>query len=137
MKSKKFFFTTGLIGIVVVVVSSTLLFVKNSFGSNVFSSNADRGCVPYNIFVNKGDVSYSVKITWSTKKECVGFIEYGNQRDSLNLIGVDQKNKVKSKTHEVVLEELLTTQRYYFLINSADTTYGFNGTAIDFSLKNL
>lgn len=137
MKSKKFFFITGLVGVIIVGFSSTLLFVKNSFGSNIFSSNGDRGCVPYNIFVNKGDASYSVKITWSTKNECVGFVEYGSQRDSLDLVGIDQKNKVKSKSHEVVLEQLLTTQRYYFIINSADTTYGYNGAAIDFSLANL
>lgn len=136
MKSKKFFFITGAIGVVLIGLASTLLFVKNSFGSNIFSSS-DRGCVPYNIFVSKGNADYSVKIVWSTLNECVGFVQYGSQRDSINLVGVDQKYKVKSKSHEVVLEKLLTTQKYYFLINSDDVAYGYNGTAIDFSLANL
>jgi hypothetical protein len=78
-----------------------------------------------------------VNITWSTKKECVGFVQYGSQRENMNSVAVDQKNKVKSKTHEVTIEKLLTTQKYYFLVNSDDTSYGYNGTALDFSLKDL
>jgi hypothetical protein len=137
MKSNnKFFIITGIFGLVLVVVSSCLIFVKNSFGFDVFASS-NRDCVPYNVFVSKGDNNYSVDISWSTRKDCVGFIQYGNQRDSLNSVAIDQKNKVKSNAHEVIVDDLLTSEKYYFLVNSDDVAYGYNGSAIDFSIKNL
>ncbi len=136
MKRSRLFLITGFLGLFIVGIATTLLFVKNTFGSDILAT-AKKDCVPYNIFVSKGEQEYSTKIVWSTRKECVGFVQYGSQRDSLNSIAVDQKNAVKSKTHEVVLEKLLTTQKYYFLVNSEDITYGYNGTALDFSLKDL
>jgi len=136
MKKSRLFIITGFLGLFIVGIATTLIFVKNTFGSDILAT-AKKDCVPYNIFVAKGAQEYSVNITWSTKKECVGFVQYGSQRDSLDLVIVDQKNKVKSKSHEVVIEKLLTTQKYYFLVNSDNTAYGYNGTALDFSIKTL
>lgn len=136
MRSSKLFIITAFLGLFIVGITSSLLFVRNTFGSDIFAL-AKKDCVPYNIFVEKGAQEYSTQITWSTKKECVGFVQYSSQRDNLNLVAIDQKNKVKSKTHEVVIEKLLTTQKYYFLINSDNVAYGYNGTALDFSLENL
>jgi len=136
MKRTKIFLITGFLGIFLVGLSLSLLFVKNTFGSNIFAS-LKRDCVPYNIFIDKGDAEYTVVIKWSTKKECVGFVQYGSVRDNLTSVGVDQTNKVRSKSHEVKLEKLLTTQRYYFLINSEEVAYGYNGKSLDFSLSEL
>ena len=136
MKRSRLFVITGFLGLFIVGIATTLLFVKNTFGSDILATEK-KDCVPYNIFVEKGEQEYSVKVSWSTKKECLGFVQYGSQRDSLNLVVVDQKNKVKAKTHEVVIEKLLTTQKYYFLVNSDDIAYGYNGTALDFSIKDL
>jgi len=136
MKKSNVFLITGFLGLFIVGIATTLLFVRNTFGADIFATS-EKDCVPYNIFVAKGSQEYSVKITWSTKKECVGFVQYGSQRDSLNLVIVDQKNEVRSKSHEVEIEKLLTTQKYYFLVNSDNMTYGYNGTALDFSIKDL
>lgn len=136
MKRTKIFLITGFLGIFLVGISLSLLFVKNTFGSNIFAS-LKRDCVPYNIFIEKGDTEYIAVIRWSTKKECVGFVQYGSVRDNLSSVGVDQTNKVRSKSHEVKLEKLLTTQRYYFLINSDEVAYGYNGKSLDFSLSDL
>ncbi len=136
MKRTKIFLITGFFGIFIVGLSLSLLFVKNTFGSNIFAS-LKRDCVPYNIFIEKGEQEYTAIVKWSTKKECVGFVQYGDNRDNLVMVGVDQTNKVRSKTHEVKLEKLLTTQRYYLLINSDEVTYGYNGKALDFSLADL
>ena len=136
MKRTKIFLITGFLGIFLVGLSLSLLFVKNTFGSNIFAS-LKRDCVPYNIFIDKGDAEYTVVIKWSTKKVCVGFVQYGSVRDNLTSVGVDQTNKVRSKSHEVKLEKLLTTQRYYFLINSEEVAYGYNGKSLDFSLSEL
>lgn len=136
MKKSKLFLITGILGLFIVGIATTLIFVKNTFGSDLFAVEK-KDCVPYNIFVEKGEQEYAVKITWSTKKDCVGFIQYGSQRDGLNQVAIDQENKVKSKTHEIVVEQLLSTQKYYFLVNSDDVAYGYNGTALDFSIQNL
>ena len=136
MKRTSVFLITGFLGVFMIGISLSMLFVKNTFGFNIFSSS-ERACIPYNIFVEKGRDDYSVVIKWNTKKDCVGFVQYGEQRDYLNLVAIDQVNRVKSKTHEVAIEKLLTTQRYYFLVNSEDVSYGYNGKALDFSLQNL
>ncbi len=136
MLNKKYFILTGFIGIILVGISSGLLFVRNTFGSDIFASS-EKNCIPYNVFVEKGSSEYSVQISWNTRKECLGFVQYGSNRDDLDLVSVDMENKAKSKVHTVVIEKLLTTQRYYFLINSEDKAYGYNGSALDFSLKNL
>jgi hypothetical protein len=136
MRRNKVFLITGVFGLVLVVVSCTLIFVKNTFGFDIFSLS-NRDCVPYNVFVTKGDNDYSVNISWSTRKECVGFIQYGSQRDGLNSVAVDQVNKVKSKSHLVSITTLLTSQKYYYLVNSDDVAYGFNGSALDFSISSL
>ncbi len=136
MKRTKVFLITGFLGIFLVGLSLSLLFVKNTFGSDIFAS-LKKDCVPYNIFIEKGEQDYMAVIKWNTKKECVGFVQYGNQRDNLNLVAVDQINKVRSKTHEVKIEKLLTSQKYYLLINSDEVAYGYNGKALDFSLEGL
>ena len=136
MKKSRLFIITGFFGLFLVGIATTLIFVKNTFGSDILATSK-KDCVPYNIFVAKADQEYAVKISWSTKKECMGFVQYGGQRETLNSIGIDQKNPVQSKEHEVVLEKLLTTQKYYFLVNSDNTAYGYNGTALDFLLKEL
>jgi len=136
MKRTKIFLITGVLGIIMVGISLSLLFVKNTFGAGIFNS-FKRDCVPYNIFVEKGEDDFSVNIKWSTRKECVGFVQYGSQRDNLGSVAIDQVNKVRSKTHEVNIQKLLTTQKYYFLVISDDVSYGYSGKAIDFSLENL
>ncbi len=136
MKRTKIFLITGVLGIIMVGISLSLLFVKNTFGAGIFNS-FKRDCVPYNIFVGKGEDDFSVNIKWSTRKECVGFVQYGSQRDNLGSVAIDQVNKVRSKTHEVNIQKLLTTQKYYFLVISDDVSYGYSGKAIDFSLENL
>lgn len=134
--SRKTFILTGVLGIFLIGISLALLFVKNTFGSNVFSVT-NKGCVPYNLFVEKGSNDYSVKISWNTKDECVGFIQYGSDRGDLDLVGVDLTNKAKSKVHTVTLDKLLTTQKYYYLVNSDEQGYGYNGSALDFSINDL
>jgi hypothetical protein len=136
MKRTRVFLITGFLGIFLVGLSLSLMFVKRTFGSSIFALPKS-DCIPYNIFIEKGEQEYTAIIKWSTKKECVGFVQYGNQRDNLNLVAVDQINKVRSRTHEVKIEKLLTSQKYYFLINSDEVAYGYNGKALDFSLGSL
>ena len=134
--TKKIFMILGVVSFLVTILSSVMLFVKEANSMDLVGY-IKRDCVPYNVFVEKGQKEYSVKISWITKGECVGFILYGNSSNSLDLVAVDLTNKAKSMKHEVVLENILSSERYYFLINSGEKSYGSNGSPVIFSSDSL
>jgi hypothetical protein len=133
---RKTFFIIGAISIVVVSVISVLLVTKSVVGFDI-AGVSERDCVPYNVFILKGENDFSVDITWSTKAECVAFVLYGRDRSNLDMVAVDLVNKNKSRDHIVTLDQLLTTEVYYFLINSQEQAYGNNGVPLEFILENL
>ena len=126
----------GLIGIVSISFSSVLLLTRNVVGFDVIGISS-RDCVPYNVFIEKGEKDYSVEIKWSTKAECIGFVQYGRDRSNLDMVAVDLTNKSKSKEHTVSIGQLLSSEIYYFLINSQEQAYGNNGVPLEFILGNL
>lgn len=134
--TKKIFMILGVVSFLVTILSSVMLFVKEANSMDLVGY-IKRDCVPYNVFVEKGEKEYSAKISWITKGECVGFILYGNSSNSLDLVAVDLTNKAKSMKHEVVLENILSSERYYFLINSGEKSYGSNGSPVTFSSDSL
>ena len=134
--SKNVFIILGVVSFVVTILSSVMLFVKEASSMDLVGY-IRRDCVPYNVFVQKGEKDYSVKISWSTKADCVGFVLYGNNSTSLDLVAVDLTNKAKSINHEVVLESILSAESYYFLINSGEKSYGSSGSPIIFSSDSL
>lgn len=134
--SKNVFVILGVVSFVVTVLSSVMLFVKEASSMDLVGY-IKRDCVPYNVFVQKGEKDYSVKISWSTKADCIGFVLYGNSSNSLDLVAVDLTNKAKSMNHEVVLEGILSAESYYFLINSGEKSYGSNGSPVIFSFDSL
>ena len=105
--NKKLFTVIVVLTVVMVSVSVFLLLKKNvvSFDS-LFVSQSD--CTPYNLFVTKGENEFSVKIVWETKGKCLGFVQYGTNRNSLDRVGIDLIYGYRSQEHEVVLEKLLT-----------------------------
>jgi len=127
-----------IIFLVVILVSSSvfLLFKKNVGGfDSLFVSQGD--CTPFNLFVAKGVEEFSAKITWKTKGKCMGFVQYGLNRDSLDKVGLDFISGYRSQDHEVLIEKLLTKERYYYLINSNGQGYGNNGRPLELVLMNL
>ncbi|HCC67798.1 TPA: hypothetical protein DEP90_01120 [Patescibacteria group bacterium] len=94
------------------------------------------GCVPYNVSLSKGEDDYQVVIDWMTSDECLGYVVYGDDRGSLDLVSIDVGN-LSSKRHTVVIDKLLNTRNYYFLINSGDVNYGDSGIPLSFSLSSL
>lgn len=137
--NKTFFYILLSFSILTVLVSGLWLllnFIHPS--SNILgTSTQNEDCVPYNVFIKKGEKDYSVDIEWSTKEECVGFVQYGKERDSLNMVVVDLVSSSKSREHRVTIEQLLTSEKYYFLINSGEQGYGYNGIPLDFNISNL
>jgi hypothetical protein len=132
----KTFYISGGLAILLIFVSSVLLISRNIVTLDILGMSSN-DCVPYNVFVRKGEKNYSVNISWSTKEECVGFVQYGRGRDNLDMVGIDIVNTRKSTEHSVNLEQLLTTETYYFLINSQEQAYGSNGVPLEFVLEEL
>lgn len=132
----RIFYITGIISVLIVFTSSILLVTTSVIGFD-FSGIMGRDCVPYNVFLEKGSNEYSVSVRWSTKGQCVGFVQYGNERKNLDMVVVDLTNEHKSKEHQVEIKNLLSEESYFFLINSQDQAYGNNGIPLEFSLKNF
>lgn len=135
-RKRKTFYIIGAISIVVISIVSVLLVTRNVVGFDV-AGVSEGDCVPFNVFVMKGDNDFSAEIAWSTKAECIGFVLYGKDRGNLDMVAVDLVNKNKSKVHLVSLDQLLTSEVYYFLINSGEQAYGKNGIPLEFVLENL
>lgn len=136
MINKKIFYITGGVSVLVVFFASIILVTRSVVGFDLggFSS---RDCVPYNVFISKGDNDHTAVIEWSTKGSCVGFVQYGRERGSLDLVAIDVENESKAKSHVVQLEGLLSKEVYFFLINSQEQAYGNNGIPLEFSLMDL
>ena len=132
---KKLFILIG-ISIFLIAISSIVLITSNVIGFDILGTSTN-DCVPYNVFVRKGEKNFSVDIVWSTKGECVGFVQYGRNRDNLDMVAVDILNITKSREHSVTMEQLLTIEVYYFLINSQEQAYGNNGVPLEFVLEKL
>jgi hypothetical protein len=136
MNRKNIFYILGLIGILSISFSSVLLLTKNVVGFDVIGVSS-RDCVPYNVFIERAEKDHTVNIKWSTKAECIGFVQYGRDRSNLDMVAVDLTNKSKSKEHIVSIGQLLSSEIYYFLINSQEQAYGNNGVPLEFILGNL
>ena len=131
MKSKWF---------VVFGVFATLGIIVSVF---VFKSSASKdsinieGCTPYNVEISKTDDENSVKISWKSKSDCSGYILYGKEIKGLDMVGIDLKNDVLSKEHEIILNNLVSTKTYYFTIISNGVSYGKEGLPLQFSITSL
>jgi hypothetical protein len=135
-RNKKRLYIAGISLIVMIGIVSIFLVTRNAADFDI-AGVSERDCVPYNVFVMKGEEDFSVDIEWSTKAECVGFVIYGRDRGNLDMVVVDRVNKSQSKEHIVTLEQLLTTESYYFLINSQEQVYGNEGVPLEFILEEL
>lgn len=136
MSSKRIFIIIAVVSFILVSISSLLLLKKNVGGfDSLFTSQND--CTPYNLVVEKGDEEFSVRIIWQTRGKCLGFVQYGLDRSDLDRVGMDLNNVGRSEHHEVVIEKLLTKQKYFYLINSDKKGYGNNGAPLEFILGDL
>jgi len=122
----------GAIGILGLVIS---VFVFKSSASK--DSVNIEGCTPYNVEIGKTDTESSVKITWKSKEECSGYLLYGKEMKGLEMVGVDLKNEIQSKEHEVLINSLVSSKTYFFTIISNGVSYGKDGLPLQFSITSL
>ncbi|MDD2270176.1 MAG: hypothetical protein PHG60_01150 [Candidatus Dojkabacteria bacterium] len=118
---------------ILVVLVLLTVFVFKARGSNQIELVT--GCVPYNVSI-KREGEYKGVVEWYTTDECLGYINYGNDRGSLSFIALDSEN-ISAKQHSVVIENLLPSRNYFFVINSGDKAYGNKGVPLSFSLSSL
>lgn len=135
-KRKKTFYIVS-VAVFFTIAAFVAFWVTNNAVSFDIAGATERDCVPYNVFVMRGENDFSVNIEWSTRAECVGFVLYGRDRGNLDMVAVDLVNKTRSTEHIVTLDQLLTTEVYYFLINSQEQLYGNNGVPLQFVLEEL
>ena len=131
MKSN-WFIILGVVGILGIVIS---VFVFKSSASK--DSITIEGCTPYNVNIGKTDQENSVKISCKSKEDCSGYLLYGKEMRGLDMVGVDLKNEVQSKEHEIVLNSLVSSKMYYFTIISNGISYGKEGLPLQFSITSL
>jgi len=102
----------------------------------VLVSRRTPSCIPVNVFLSKkGD--NVVEISWETKDSCLGYVLYGESSYEIERVAINPENLEKSREHEVTINNLLSTNSYYFIIVSDEQPYGNNGKAIAFSLKDI
>jgi len=112
-------------------ISGCLLFLLGGIGV-ILISKGSSSCMPINIFLSKeGD--NIVRISWETKDSCLGYVLYGDSSYEIERVAVNPKNLEKSRKHEVIVPNLLSTNTYYFIVVSDELPYGKNGKAIAFS----
>lgn len=136
MSSNKIFYILGCFSIFLITVSSVLMIRNTVVGFDILGST-NRNCSPYNVFVKRGEKDFSVDISWHTKGDCLGFVMYGKDRYNLDMVAVDVVNSRSSRFHTVTMEKILTSDVYYFVINSQDQPYGNNGVPLEFTLGDL
>lgn len=119
--------------VVLIVFSLLSVFVYKAKGSN--EGDLIGECTPYNVIITK-EGEYQAVIEWSTNEECLGYINYGDQRDRLDFIAIDSED-LSSHKHKVVIDKLVPSKSYFFIINSGDKSYGNRGVPLSFSLFSL
>lgn len=120
-------------GSMVMFLGILTVFVFKARGS--IDRDTVSGCVPYNVEISRED-EFRAAIKWSTTEECLGYVSYGSSRNKLDFIGVNNE-ELSSNQHRVVIDKLLPSQTYFFIINSGDKSYGNKGVPLSFSLSSL
>jgi hypothetical protein len=122
-----------ILSIVLVILGVSTVFVFKARGSD------DRvlvtGCVPFNVSISRGE-EYQAIIEWSTEDECLGYVMYGDDRSNLDYIAID-RNDISSMNHSVIIDRLLPSKNYFFLIYSGENSFGNKGIPLSFSLSSL
>jgi len=119
--------------VLLLMLGVSTLFVFKARGSN--GRDLVSGCVPYNVSISRGG-EYQAVIEWYTEEECLGYVMYGVDRSNLEYIAID-RDEISSKSHQVIIEKLLPSHTYLFLIYSGENSYGNKGLPLSFSLSSL
>lgn len=123
MRTKKI---PTIIGVIILVLSVAAGVLMVQF-RQVFRLGASGDTTPKNVRVsNITDSSFSV--SWTTDANTSGFVNYGENQNSISQI-VEDQNSTTSFTHSVNLTNLKPQAQYFFKINSGGNSYDNSGTA--------
>lgn len=98
------------------------------------ASEEIEACQPYNLSVEDVTTDSAI-IKWKTKDECMGFIKYGQDKGSLELLALAENNLTRTRDYTVKLTSLIPKTRYYYKIVSSQVEYGISGVALSIETK--
>jgi hypothetical protein len=123
MKRSRIPTIAGLLIIVIGLVAGIYL-VR---GTTYFKPQASEETSPKDVRItNISDSSFTV--TWTTVANTEGFVNWGDNENSLNRLDKDEISE-KGSTHSVTISGLDEDTTYYFKINSSSVDYDNNGIA--------
>ena len=115
-----------IIGVILLIVGlgAGVLLVQNR---QIFRLGATQESLPKDVRItNITDTSFTV--SWTTEREVLGFISWGDNENSLNRTEEDEVG-TSSVTHTLSVKSLIPRTEYFFKINSGGTEYDNNGLA--------
>lgn len=123
MKQKKTIPT--ILGVIVLLLGSLAgVFLMNS--SQIFQIGADVTTYAKNIRVaNLSDDSFT--LSWTTDKETKGYIIWGTSENNIDNIAYEDTSENKYLSHTVNVTGLKASTKYFYKINSDDTTFDNSG----------
>jgi hypothetical protein len=110
-------------------VFAGVFFLRNA---QVFKIGASAEATPKDIRISNITDS-SVTISWTTDKETVGFINWGNSQNNTSKIENEEANSQKYFSHNVSLTGLTANTNYFYKINSDGTTFDNGGIPWQFT----
>jgi len=113
-----------IIGVVLLVVGlgAGILLVQNR---QIFRLGATQESIPKDVRItNITDASFTV--SWTTEKDALGFISWGDTENSLTRTEEDEVG-APGVTHTLSVKSLIPQTEYFFKINSGGTEYDNNG----------
>lgn len=113
-----------IIGVVLLIVGlgAGILLVQNR---QIFRLGATQESIPKDVRItNTTDTSFTV--SWTTEKEALGFISWGDNENSLTRTEEDEVG-APGVTHTLSVKSLTPQTEYFFKINSGGTEYDNNG----------
>ena len=102
--------------VLVILALTGVLGVLGVNTARTYMSGASAGYEPKNVVAVPGDKS--IKITWVSDKESLGYVEYGTSPAALLLKTKEEATSVSS--HEVVIDSFKANTTYYFRIRAGD-----------------
>src|SRR3972149_3701031 len=113
-----------IIGVVLLIVGlgAGVLLVQNR---QIFRLGASQESIPKDVRItNTTDTSFTV--SWTTEREVLGFISWGDNENSLTRTEEDEVG-APGVTHTLSVKSLTPQTEYFFKINSGGTEYDNNG----------
>lgn len=112
-----------ILGLIILVIG-TFFGVYFLNQQQVFKLGASADTMPKNLRMSN-ITDNSITVSWTTDKESLGFLMWGEIESKIN--SIEKESDIKSLAHSVTITSLTPQKRYFFKINSDGTEYDNEG----------